>query len=134
MSVRRAPKTGSDYRPPLPGGKRYKYPTNKSRSEAEEELTFQMMAAGLPPFQRQARFDKKRKFLADFLFETQRLIVEVQGGTWTGGRHVHPKGYEDDCERMIIAQLNGYRIAYVTSDMVWDGRALKWVIALIANS
>lgn len=122
-------------RPPnAKGGKRHTYPTRKSRSEAEEELAFQMLANGLPPFTRQARFDKKRQYKADFLFDAQKLIVEVQGGTWNGGRHVHPKGYEDDCERMILAQLNGFRIIYVTSDMVWDGRALSWIIKLIDAS
>jgi very-short-patch-repair endonuclease len=59
-----------------------------------------------------------RLWLADFCWIDERLIVEIQGGTWNGGGHVTGGGYQKDCERMNAAQELGYRILYYTPQMV----------------
>ena len=44
-----------------------------------------------------------RRFRFDRCHMTQRVAVEIMGGTWSGGRHTSPQGYEKDCEKLLIA-------------------------------
>ncbi len=56
-----------------------------------------------------------------------KLLVEVQGGIWTQGRHTRGLGYQADCLRMAEAQIAGWDILYVTTEMVEDGSALALI-------
>jgi len=56
----------------------------------------------------------KRRFRADYLIRDSRIanckgiIVEVNGGHWTFGRHNRGTGYENDLIKSNLAQVNGY--------------------------
>jgi len=56
----------------------------------------------------------KRRFRADYLIRDSRIanykgiILEVNGGHWTFGRHNRGKGYENDLIKSNMAQVNGY--------------------------
>ena len=50
--------------------------------------------------------------------------MEVEGGTWSWGRHVRPDGFERDAEKYNAAALAGWRVLRFTGKMVEDGRAL----------
>jgi len=64
----------------------------------------------------------KRKFRADFLCQRLRIIVEVNGGQFTGGRHTRGgKGYETDLEKINFAQLHGYKVLQFTYEMLSRG-------------
>jgi hypothetical protein len=56
-----------------------------------------------------------------------RVAVEVDGGTWTNGRHVRGAGFERDAEKFNEALLLGWLPLRVTTAMVDDGRALELV-------
>jgi len=98
-------------------------------NEWEEYLYRQITAIGLPKPERQYPFAKAvgRQYHADFAFLDERLIVEVNGGAWIGGRHVRGAGYEDDLERNAIAVTLGWRVLCVTPRHVKSGFALKWI-------
>lgn len=96
-------------------------------SELERELARQIHAARLPAPVEQYRFHPSRKYRADFCWIQQRLIVEVQGGVWSGGRHTRGRGYIEDCERMVLAQLIGWRVLYVCATHIKSGKALAWI-------
>lgn len=81
----------------------------------------------LPLPETQVRFAPPRRWKADFLWPDHRLIVEVHGGTWTGGGHVRGKQFESDCEKANTAQLLGFTYLAFTTDMVHDGRAIATV-------
>lgn len=53
-------------------------------------------------------FAKPRRFRADFAWPDRKLIVEVEGGTFTRGRHVRPLGFEHDCTKYNLAALQGF--------------------------
>ena len=59
-----------------------------------------------------------RKFRFDRCSLDKRVAVEIQGGTWTGGRHTSPQGYRKDCEKLLIAAELHWQIIYLTSDML----------------
>lgn len=63
-------------------------------------------------------FAPPRKWRTDFCWIEQRLMVEMQGGTWNRGRHSRGKGMTDDYEKANAATLQGWRTLYYTTDML----------------
>jgi len=55
------------------------------------------------------------------------LAVEVDGGTWTGGRHTRGAGFEADCEKLNAAVIAGFRVLRFTGAMVRSGAALATI-------
>lgn len=49
-----------------------------------------------------------------------REWVEVEGGTFCGGRHVRGKAYARDCEKYNAAVALGWRVFRLTGDMLRD--------------
>lgn len=78
----------------------------------------------LPAPVREHRFAAPRRWRFDYAWPERRLALEIEGGTWTGGRHVRGQGYERDCEKYNAAALAGWTVLRVTTAMVRDGRAL----------
>jgi len=100
-------------------------------SDAEETLAFQLRAVGIR-FEREVRFAPPRRWRADFAIaqsddERRTLLIEVDGGSWIGGRHTTGAGFEADCEKLNAATLAGYRVLRATPAMVNDGRALALI-------
>lgn len=73
----------------------------------------------------------KRKFRADFLMPILKIIIEVNGGQFTGGRHTRGgQGYETDLTKLNLAQIHGYKVIQFTYQMLKRGEHLK-VLQLI---
>jgi len=103
-------------------------------SDAEEMFAFQLRAVGIT-HEREVRFAPPRRWRADFLIHTRHgsgLLVEVDGGTWSGGRHTTGAGFAADCAKLNEATLLGYRILRVTPAMVDSGAALLLVERALA--
>jgi very-short-patch-repair endonuclease len=66
-----------------------------------------------------------RKYRTDIL--VGKLAIEVDGATWTGGRHARGSGIETDCEKQNLLVALGYRPMRFTRKQVMDGRALHWI-------
>lgn len=81
-------------------------------------------AAGLPSPIQEYRFAPPRRWRFDLAWPSLRLALEIEGGVWTGGRHVRGKGFERDTEKYNAATLAGWRVLRVTTGMIRDGRAL----------
>lgn len=96
-------------------------------SDAEAALLFQMAAVGLPAPVSELVFAPPRRWRFDFAWPERRIAVEVEGGTWSGGRHSSGVGFERDCVKYNEAALLGWTVLRVTSNMVRDGRALEVV-------
>ncbi|RDF54634.1 hypothetical protein DWA04_21365, partial [Acinetobacter baumannii] len=47
-------------------------------------------------FEQEYKFHPKRKWRADFLIIGTKILIEVEGGIWSGGRHTRGKGYIGD--------------------------------------
>lgn len=105
-----------------------------SSSPLEDELDRQMTLAALPAWEAEYRFCPRRKWRADRAWPHHRLLVEVEGGVWSGGRHTRGAGYEADCEKYNEAAILGYRVIRVTGAMVRDGRALDIIMRALGAS
>ena len=100
-------------------------------SELELAFAFQLKSVKAPPWVVEHRFDAVRRWRFDFAWPDLLLAVECEGGTWTGGRHTTPQGFEADCEKYAEALLAGWRVLRVTKSMIEDGRALAWAERLL---
>ncbi|MDW3057363.1 hypothetical protein R8N49_14530, partial [Vibrio sp. 1978] len=61
-------------------------------SALEKTLLFQIKTMGLALPEKEYRFHETRRWRFDFAYPEQQLAVEVEGGTWTGGRHTRGSG------------------------------------------
>lgn len=117
-------------------------------SKLEETLAMHMRAAKLDPV-REYRVGAMatggtgaglRKRLADaglrdwridFAFVAEKLAVEVEGGTWTGGRHTTGSGFEADTEKYNKLTLMGWRVLRFTGTAIKSGLALQTIEAAL---
>lgn len=88
-------------------------------------MALHIRSARLPKPEREYRFHPVRKFRFDFAWPDFKTALEVEGGTFTNGRHTRPKGYESDCHKYNLATLEGWKVFRVTTDMVNKGEALN---------
>ena len=97
------------------------------QSNLEAALDQQIKLVQLDRPEREYQFDADRRYRFDFAWPDVKVACEVEGGTFIQGRHVRGKGFEGDCEKYNLAACLGWRVIRVTSKMIHDGRALKWI-------
>lgn len=94
-------------------------------SPLEAEMELQIKAAKLPVPVREFRFHETRKWRFDFAWPEHLISLEIDGATWTGGRHTRGSGYEADAEKLNEAAVLGWRVFRATRNMVKSGYALR---------
>jgi len=97
----------------------------KKTSSLEDTFLYywKILGIGFPMPEREYKFHPKRKWPADFCWPDKKIIVECEGGTWSGGRHVRGKGYSNDCKKYNAAQTLGYKVFRATCDMLKEDPA-----------
>ena len=98
-----------------------------SRSGGEELFLIQVAEAELETPQSEHKFLDKRRFRFDFAWPDRLLAVEIEGGVWVGGRHNRGKGYENDCDKLNLSQLEGWLLLYVTTTHIARGDAAELI-------
>lgn len=102
---------------------------HNSKSELADTLEFQMNAFGIHP-EKEVKFHDTRKWRADFRVGT--LLIEVEGGIFSGGRHVRGKGFISDCEKYAEAMLLGYRVLRIPGPWVRSGKGIEYIQRMLA--
>jgi very-short-patch-repair endonuclease len=92
-------------------------------SKLEAQLARDLDLAGVPAPETEYRFHPTRKWRFDFAWPAQRVACEVEGGIWSGGRHVRGSGFANDCDKYNAAQLAGWRVLRVTGQHIRSGQA-----------
>jgi len=87
-------------------------------SKLESKFTLFWRALGGPPLTPEVKVVEGRRWRFDFAHPGTRIAIEVEGGTWTGGRHTRGSGYAKDCEKYNEAQLNGWTVFRLTREMI----------------
>jgi hypothetical protein len=54
----------------------------------------------------------------DFAWIAEGVALELDGGTWSNGRHSRGGGYAEDCRKLNAAVTMGWRVYRLTSDML----------------
>ena len=99
-------------------------------SDAEDMLAFHLDAHKIP-YLREFRFHESRKWRADFHLDPN-ILVEVEGGVWSGGKHGRGSGIVKDIEKHNAATVLGYRVLRYTPDMVEKGLAIEQIQRILS--
>lgn len=82
-------------------------------------------------FEQEYKFHPNRKWRADFLITGTKILIEVEGGIWSGGRHTRGKGYIGDMEKYNSAAMMGFTILRFSTEQVKAGVAIKQIEHLV---
>lgn len=110
----------------LPDLKRKKVKIPKPPSAGEAKFARDLKAYGIN-MQAEVRFHPTRKWRFDFADGATGIAVEIEGGSWSGGRHTRGSGFRDDCEKYNAASEYGWRVFRYTTDMVNSGEAIDQI-------
>ena len=97
------------------------------RRVLEDLFAHQLRAHGLPKPEREVHFHPTRAWRFDFAWPELRVAVEVDGGVWTGGRHVRGKGFQNDADKINAAQALGWKVFRYTPTRIRSGFAVAEV-------
>ena len=89
-----------------------------AQSDLEATFAYYWRVLDGPPLAAEYKFLPDRKFRLDFAHVKTLVAVECDGGTWTQGRHSTGKGFTNDCIKINLAILAGWRVFRLTSDML----------------
>ncbi len=76
-------------------------------------------------------FHPTRRWRADFVELDHKLLVECEGATYSGGRHVTGKGFESDCEKYAEAAVLGWVVLRFTTGQIMSGKAKETIKRLL---
>ena len=101
----------------------------KQDRDLNGEFELLLCAEGIGEFVREYRAVVGRRFKYDFAWpnDNDRLLVEIQGGTWVKSGHTTGTGIRRDCEKGNLAQLQDWVCLHFTADMIDDGTAIRHV-------
>ena len=90
----------------------------KVKKSVAPDLFLKMLQANFKGFEigKEFKFHHTRKWRFDYAFPFLMIAVEVDGGVWTGGRHINPAGYVNDMEKLNTAASMGWLVLRITTD------------------
>ncbi len=97
---------------------------NKKESKHRIQLLTILRALKLPLPKCDYRFHPTRKWEFDWCWEDRKIVLEVEGAVWVGGRHTNPIGFLKDIEKYNEAALMGYFVFRCTPDDIISGKII----------
>ena len=101
-------------------------------SEGEAKLASDLKALRIS-FEQEYKFHPKRQWRADFHILETKILVEVEGGIWTGGRHTRGKGFIHDMEKYNAATVLGYQVLRFSTEQVKSGLAVRQIEKMVGG-
>lgn len=98
--------------------------TETSPLEQEFITRLIQLSPDTPEPVREWKFHPRRRWSIDFAWVSQRVAVEIEGGTYSGGRHSRGAGYAADCEKYNALALDGWTLLRYTGDMLHNNPSL----------
>ena len=77
--------------------------------------------------ERYAKSKRSKRYRADFAHVPSRCLIEIQGGTFSRGRHVTGSGYERDARKFNLATMSGWKVFLLTSQTAKDATWLQMI-------
>lgn len=110
--------------------KRPKVKGEKIPNEFEAKLAGELKTLKIE-FEQEFEFHPKRKWRADFHLVGKKILVEVEGAIWSGGRHTRGKGYIGDMEKYNAATMMGFQVIRFSTDQVKSGHAIQQIEKMV---
>ncbi|MGQ8976020.1 hypothetical protein [Acinetobacter schindleri] len=111
---------------------RSKVKGEKVPNEFEAKLARELKTLKID-FEQEFYFHPDRKWRADFHLIGKKILVEVEGGIWNGGRHTRGKGYLGDIEKYNAATMMGYQVIRFSTDQVKSGHAIQQIEKMVGE-
>ena len=73
------------------------------------------------------RFHPKRLWRFDYAIPEHKVALEVEGGVWTGGRHIRAQGFLGDMEKYNTATLMGWKVLRTTPDDLYKLATIRMI-------
>ncbi len=118
----------------LPGFRSEGVPVKPSGSTLEEQFLASLLAAGLPEPGREVQVQPGRRWRFDFAYQDRFIAMEVEGGTYSGGRHTRGHGFHADCEKYNAATAQGWRVYRFDGPMVRSGAAARFMAQVLSGA
>lgn len=104
----------------------------KALSIGEETLAAHLKMHNVV-FEREYKFHPVRKWRFDFAIPECKLAIEVEGGSYTIGRHQTAIGFEKDLEKYNSAARLGWLLLRYTTSMVKNGVAIAEIMDVLGR-
>ena len=102
--------------------------TIAAESPLERQFSDLWQMLGGPELEREFRFEPMRRWRADFAHLGKRkVIIEIEGGIYSGGRHVRGVAFTSDAIKYNAAEMAGFHVIRLTSDMLNE----QYIVGLI---
>ncbi len=105
-----------------------------ANNDAEDRFGAQLVAFRLPDFEHHFRFaqslhadNKRKRWIADYANHEFKVMVEIDGGIWTGGAHGHPVDITRNMMKQNDAALLGYQTLRFATDWVKNKHAIEFL-------
>jgi hypothetical protein len=102
--------TAAEYKALVKSAKKQK---DKERIKRIHSQFTDWLNANKIAFVKEYKFCKERKWKIDYYLPDLNTAIEVEGGVWSGGRHVNPKGFLNDMDKynaITMAKIDLLRI------------------------
>jgi very-short-patch-repair endonuclease len=77
--------------------------------------------------EKEYKFVPRRRFRADYAIREWRILIEVEGGVWTRGRHFRGKGAVQDMAKYNLATVHGYQLLRFTPSQFKETQGIEWL-------
>lgn len=81
-------------------------------------------------FKTEYQFEPKRKWRADYYFPSANLVLEIEGGAYTNGRHTRGKGFLADMEKYNAMTMLGIKLLRCTPDQLNQPTTINNILTL----
>lgn len=103
------------------------------KSQGEIAMALLLIEAKIQ-FVQEMRFHPVRKWRFDFIVlpESLKIAIEIEGGVFSGGRHVRGKGYMGDLIKYNTAAILGWKVLRYATPQI-NNNAIDQIKELIRN-
>ena len=114
-------------RPPKTKARAKPLPKAKEKYLEAEETLFQELEEHLIGYERKFQFESTKNWRFDFHIVKLRLLIEIAGGPWSGGRggKLAMKAWSFD--RYDVAEEMGYTFVRFEPDHIESGYVIQWI-------
>lgn len=89
---------------------------------------------GLPSPETEYRFAPPRKFRADYAWPEQRVLLEQEGGVYTGQAHGSVTGILRDIEKYNLAAQHGWRVLRVLPKQMLSQETIDLLTSVLTGT
>jgi len=85
------------------------------KKQIMEDRIALMLRTAKVEFVREYKFHPTRKWRADFSIPEAKVLLEYEGGIFSGGAHTRGVHYSSDCQKYNAAVILGWRVLRYTA-------------------